>query len=272
VSSLSGQTPFWRLAATRSGRGVRQALEFLGSVAFLARECLRQSFRLRPRQAGLLYQSVRNQVRFTAVEAVPLVALIALLVGGVTLLQVLSSLSKYRAESYLSQLMALIVVREIGPLLVAIVIVGRSGTAIAAEMATLKLDREVDTLFVTGVDPMTYLLLPRILGGIISLFTLLVVFDVVALFGGYAVASSRLPLSLPLYLHALEDAIGPAELAGTLLKSLAFGSVIPLLCAHAGLRLQMSPTEIPQAVTRAAVASMVAIFLLSTVISVLCYA
>jgi phospholipid/cholesterol/gamma-HCH transport system permease protein len=94
----------------------------------------------------------------------------------------------------------------LGPLLVAVLVVGRSGTAIAAEMASMKLDREVDSLYATGVDPVTYLLVPRILGGITSLLVLVVVFDLVALVGGFIVASFQLPLSFRLYLNG--DASG----------------------------------------------------------------
>lgn len=267
VASRSRMLPL----AVRVGRSVRRALGHLGSLAWLAGECGRQALSVRPSQLGVLLQATRNQVRFTALDALPLVALTALLVGGVTLVQVLSQLSAFRPERSLSQFMALLVVRELGPVLVAILVVGRSGTAIAAEMASMKLGKEVDTLWAIGVDPVTALLLPRLAGGMVSVFTLMVLFDVIALFGGFAVATVSLPLSFHLYLHALGDAIGPAELLGTLLKAAAFGAAVPLVSAHAGLRLQASATEIPQAVTRAAVESMAAIFLLSTVISVAVY-
>ena len=266
-----GLAPSWLTIPIRLGRPLRLFLERLGSLAWLGWSCLRGVVRLRRSQLGVLHEVVRNQVRFTALEALPLVVLTALLLGGITLLQVLGSLSSFGAEAYLSELMALLVVRELGPLLVAMIVVGRSGTAIAAEMAAMKLDQEVATLYAVGVDPITYLLVPRVLGGMVSLFALVVLFDLVALVGGFLVASLQIHLSFPLYVRALESAIGPVELAGTLVKAFAFGAVIPLISAHAGLRLQVSATEIPQAVTRAAVDSMVAIFLLGSVVSVVCY-
>lgn len=268
-------TPFYAQAAHdlvgRVGRPLRLGLEDLGSLAWLGWGCLRRGLRLRTTQLGALYDVIRNQVRFTALEALPLVVLTALLVGGVTLLEVLGRFSGIGGEAYLSELMALLVVRELGPLLVAVLAVGRSGTAIAAEMATMRLNREVDALAAIGVDPISYLLLPRIVGGIVSVFALLVLFDVLALLGGFLVASVQLPLSFHLYLNALGMAIGPGELLGTALKAVAFGAMIPLISAHSGLRVRESSTEIPQAVTRAAVSSMVAIFLLSSVISLVCY-
>ena len=261
----------WQPGLAALGRRPRRFLARLGSLAWLAAECLRAVGRLRRGQVEIMVLTASNQVRFTALEALPLVTLAALLLGGVTLLQVVGQLSVFGGEAYLSRLMALLVVRELGPLLVAVLVVGRSATAIAAEMAAMKLDRELDTLFASGVDPIAYLLVPRLLGGVVSLLVLVVVFDVVALLGGFAVASWELPLSFRLYLKALEGAIGPRELVGSFLKAVTFGTAIPLVSAHAGLRLQQSSTEIPQAVTRAAVEAIAAILLLGTLVSVVCY-
>jgi phospholipid/cholesterol/gamma-HCH transport system permease protein len=271
MSSLEERGSSWRRGLGRAGRRPRRFLGRLGSLAWLGLECLRALAGLRRPQVGVLYQTVRNQVRFTAFEALPLVTLAGLLLGGVTLLQVVGQLSAYGGEEYLSRLMALLVVRELGPLLVAVLVVGRSGTAIAAEMATMKLDREIDSLYATGVDPVSYLLVPRLLGCVVSLLVLIVAFDLVALFGGFVVASWEFPLSFRLYLNALGAAIGPRELAGGFLKAVAFGTAIPLISAHSGLRIHGSSTEIPQAVTRAAVESIVAILLSSTFLSVVCY-
>ena len=271
MNSLEGHGSLWRRILIRSGRRPRLFLGRLGSLAWLSFECLRALIRLRRPHLGIVYQTARNQVRFTALDALPLVTLTGLLLGGVTLLQVVGQLSVYGGEEYLSRLMALLVVRELGPLLVAVLVVGRSGTAIAAEMASMKLDREVDSLSATGVDPITYLLVPRILGSITSLLVLVVLFDLIALVGGFVVASFQLPLSFRLYLNALGAAIGPRELVGGFLKGVAFGTAIPLISAHSGLRVQGSSTEIPQAVTRAAMESMVAIFVLGTIVSVVCY-
>lgn len=246
---------------------MRSLLAYLGSLAWLGAACARQALRLGRAPLAVVVGAARNQVRFTALEAFPLVVLTALLVGGVTLLQVLGSLEGLVPEAYVTRLVTLLLVRELGPLLVAVVVVGRSGTAIAAEMATLKLGKQADTLAAIGVDPISYLLLPRLLGGVVSLFTLIVLFDAVALLGGFAVASWRIPFSFRLYLGALGEAIGPSELAVTLAKALAFGCAVPLVTAHAGLGLKASATEIPQAVTRGAMNAIAAVFLLSAAIS-----
>jgi phospholipid/cholesterol/gamma-HCH transport system permease protein len=227
--------------------------------------------RLRRDQLGVVFDQTKLQVRFTALDALPLALLSSLLLGGITLIQVYAQMSAFGAEAYLSQLLAQLVFRELGPLLVGVIVIGRSGTAIAAEMASIKLSGEVDALCAMGVNPMQYLILPRILGGVVSVFTLIVVFDAAALLGGFLVAWSRLPLSPGNFMHSLGGAIGWRELVITFSKSLIFGGLIPLVCASNGLRVKQSSTEIPQAVTAAAVSSLVAVFLVGAFLSVLIY-
>jgi len=253
------------------GGGLRTWLARLGSAAWLGATCFRQMLRLRTDQFGVVFDQTKLQVRFTALEALPLALLTSLLLGGITLIQVYGQMSAFGAEAYLSQLLAQLVIRELGPLLIGVIVIGRSGTAIAAEMASIKLSSEVDALCAMGVNPMQYLLLPRILGGVISVFSLVVIFDAAALLGGFLVAWSRLPLSPTFFMHALGEAIGWRELAITFAKAVVFGSLIPLVCASSGLRVRRSSTEIPQAVTAAAVSSLVAVFLTGAFLSVLIY-
>jgi phospholipid/cholesterol/gamma-HCH transport system permease protein len=135
----------------------------------------------------------------------------------------------------------------------------------------MKLGGEVDALCAMGVNPLQFLLVPRVLGGIISVFTLVVCFDTMALLGGFFVAWLRLPLSLRFYLNALGGAIGARELSITACKAIAFGGMIPVICAACGLQVRRSTTEIPQAVTRAAVISLITVFLVGGLLSVAIY-
>ncbi len=259
------------IPAARLGKGVRLPLERIGSAAWLMAQVIRSLFRLRREQFQVLRRVLRLQVKFTALEALPLTMIAALLMGGITLIQVFGQLSTYGAEDYLSQLLAKLVIRELGPLLVGVIVIGRSGTAIAAEMASMKLSGEVDALIATGVNPIQYLLVPRMLGGIVAVFSLIIFFDATALLGGFIVAWWRLPLSLTSFMDALGGVIGAKELAITFLKALVFGGSIPLLCASYGLRVKRSTTEIPPAVTKAAVASLLMVFLIGGLLSAALY-
>ena len=254
------------------GAKVRHAFALTGSHSWLLGKCVQGAFRLRPEQLRVVLEVTRIQIRFTALDALPLCILTALLLGAVTLLQVFGQLSGFGVESYLSQILAQLVIRELGPLMVGILVITRSGTAMATEMASRKLSGELDALAVSGVDPIQYLLVPRLLGGIISVFSLVILFDAVALLGGFLVAWLRLPLSFSFFLGALGQAIGQRELTATFTKCLVFGAAIPLISTAYGLRVKRSPTEIPQAVTKASVVSLLTLLLAGALLSVLIYA
>jgi phospholipid/cholesterol/gamma-HCH transport system permease protein len=254
------------------GAKVRHAFALLGSVSWLLGLCAQSGLRLSREQLRVVWEITRTQIRFTALDALPLCVLTALLLGGITLLQVFGQLSAFGAERHISQILAQLVIRELGPLMVGILVISRSGTAMATEMASRKLSGELDALYVNGVDPIQYLLVPRLLGGVISVFALVIVFDTVALLGGFLVAWLRLPISFTFFLGALGEAIGRQELTATFLKCLVFGTTIPLVCTSFGLRVKRSTTEIPQAVTKASVVSLAVLLLSGAILSVLIYA
>ena len=257
--------------AAQLGARIRLGLAQLGSYSWLLGMAVRGLVRLRREQRRVVLEGTRIQIRFTALDALPLCVLAALLLGAVTLLEMFGQLSAYGVEDYLSRILAQLVIRELGPLMVGILVISRSGTAIATEAASRKLSGELDALHLSGVDPVQYLLLPRLLGGIVSMFSLVILFDAVALLGGFLVAWLRLPLSFSAYLGAVGQAIGTRELTATFTKCLLFGAAIPLVCTGTGLRVRRSSTEIPQAVTKACVVSLVVLLLGGALLSALVY-
>ena len=253
------------------GAAVRGGFARLGSASWMLGRGVQAALGLRGERLRVVLEVTRQQVRFTALDALPLCVVMALLLGAITLLQVFGQLSGYGVESRLSRLLAQLVIRELGPLMVGILVIARSGTAIATEIAGRKLSGELASLWASGVDPFGYVLVPRLLGGVVSMFSLVIVFDAVALLGGFLVAWLRLPLSFRFFLDALGGAIGPRELMATLGKSLVFGAGIPLVCIFFGVRVQRSTTEIPQAVTRAAVGSLLVLVLAGALLSFVIY-
>lgn len=271
MPSAEARTGVFLHAAAGTGRRLRRVLSTAGSMGWLTWRILRSALHLRHDQLGLIYTITRLQVRFTALDALPLTLFTALLMGGITLIQVFSQLSGFGAEVLLSRLMAQLMLRELGPMLVGIIVIGRSGTAIAAEMASMRLGGEIDAMCAMGVNPLQLLIFPRVLGGVLSVFSLIICFDCTALLGGFFVAWLRLPLSLRFYFNALGSAIGARELIITASKAIAFGAMIPVICAACGLQVRRSTTEIPQAVTRAAVISLITVFLVGGLLSVAIY-
>ncbi len=257
--------------ARRIGRAVRRFLEIRGDLAWLVGRSLKDLLGLDLKRVPVLNEQVRLQIRFTGVDALLLVASVGMGLGAVTVIQAFSQLSALGAEQYLGPLLVLIIIRELGPLLAAILVIGRSGTAIAAEMGYMQLNGEVEALESFGVNPHQYLLLPRALGVIISLFGLLCCFDAAALAGGFLIAKFKFGLPLGAFLNAIASTLTNTDLALTLVKGFLFGGAIAYHAAYCGLTVKRSSTEIPQAVSRAVVASLGVIFVFDGLLAALVY-
>ncbi len=205
-----------------------------------------------------------NQIRFTALQAIVLVTFLAAILAFLVISQSIRQLGRFGAIDNLGTIMVVAVIRELGPLLTALIVVSRSGTAIAAEMATNRVMGEVTALEAMGIDPYIYLVLPRMLGAIVSVATLMVVFDAVALTSGF-VAAANSGMSFTRYTGIVLKTLSAGDVWLTLAKGVFFGAAVALFCSYHGLAVKAGPTEIPQAVTRGVVATIVAIFVMSAV-------
>jgi phospholipid/cholesterol/gamma-HCH transport system permease protein len=255
----------------RLGAPVRRFLEFLGDQGHLVYRTLHHALLLRLDQLAVVGGQVKLQIRFTGLDALWLVCGTALLLGAVTLIQAFSQLSGLGAENYIGALMVLIILRELGPLLTAVLVIGRSSTAIAAELGAMQLNGEVDALAAHGVNPYQYLLLPRWLGVLVSVFALVIFFDGAALGGGFLVAKLKYGVSFGFFMDSVRQALSNGDFAATLLKVLLFSGTITFPACHFGLGIRRSQTEIPQAVTKTVVSALVAIFVLDGLIAALFY-
>ena len=203
-----------------------------------------------------------NQIRFTALQAVGLVALLSALLSFLVVAQSAAQLGRLGALERIGTIMVVAVIRELGPLLTALIVVSRSGTAIAAEMATNRVMGEITALEAMGIDPYIYLVLPRVLGCIVSVACLMVVFDAVALVSGYLGASTT-GMSFHAYRDIVLHTLSAKDIWITVAKGISFGAAVALFCSFQGLSVTAGPTEIPQAVTRGVVGTIVAIFIMS---------
>jgi len=255
----------------RLGAPVRGFLEFLGDQAHLVLRTLHAGLALRSGPLAVVGGQTSLQVRFTGLDAGWLVAGTALLLGAVTLIQAFSQLSGLGAENYIGTLMVVIILRELGPLLTAVLVIGRSATAIAAELGTMQLNGEVDALAAHGVDPYQYLLLPRWLGVLVAVFALVVFFDAAALGGGFLVARLKYGVTWGFFMGSVRQALSNLDFAAALLKVFFFAGAITFHACHFGLRVRRSQTEIPQAVTLTVVSALVAVFVLDGLIAAFFY-
>ncbi|WP_243320591.1 MULTISPECIES: MlaE family ABC transporter permease [Geothrix] len=255
----------------RIGAPARGFLEFLGDQAHLVWRTLRSGLALRAGQLAVVGGQTKLQIRFTGLDAGVLVAGTALLLGAVTLIQAFSQLSGLGAENYIGTLMVLIILRELGPLLTAVLVIGRSATAIAAELGTMQLNGEVDALAAHGVDPYRYLLLPRWVGVLVAVFALVVCFDAAALGGGFLVARLKYGITWGFFMESVRQALSNLDFTATLLKVFFFSGAITFHACHFGLGVRRSQTEVPQAVTRTVVSALVAVFVVDGLLAACFY-
>lgn len=213
---------------------------------------------------------ILNQTRYTGIDALPFIIVIAMLLGGVVIIQGMTNLPKYGIEGYFGNLLVIIIARELGPLVTALIVISRSGTAMATETATQKWSREILSLEISGIDPRLYIVIPRIAASILSIFSLIIFFDIVAFLGGYFISLTTIYIPLDTFFQNLVFSFSLNDLMATILKSLTFGLLIPLISCYYGM-MPRSKFEIPIFVSRAVSRTLFFIVLLNVVISVIFY-
>ncbi len=204
---------------------------------------------------AVIRKVIVDQIYFTAVEAFALIIPIALIIGSMLIV----GFARLSGQYDLGKVMVLLIVRELGPLLTAALVASRSGTAIAAELATNRVMGEMNALEGLGIDPLHYLVLPRFGAVVLSTFGLTILFDLVALFAGLVAATSG--MSPARYFDIVLQSLTFRDVWVTLVKGLVFGAIVGLISAFHGLRISGKPTEVPIASSRAVVGSIVAIFI-----------
>jgi phospholipid/cholesterol/gamma-HCH transport system permease protein len=192
-------------------------------------------------------------------DSVPLVALICFLVGMIMALQAAYQLRTFGAVELVADLVAVSVSRELAPLLAAIIVAGRVGSAIAAELGTMKVSREIDALVVMGIDPVSFLVVPRLVGLMVALPCLTVFADLIGILGGMAVGVWVLELGAGTYVTRTVDSLVLQDLFIGLCKATAFAAIIGLVGCHQGLATRGGAEQVGHATTRAVVRSIVLI-------------
>lgn len=192
-------------------------------------------------------------------DSLSLVALIALLVGMIMALQSAQQLAEVGAISLMPNLVAAAIIRELAPLLTAIIVAGRYGSAVAAELGTMKVSQEIDALTVMGLHPISFLVIPRLLALIISLPCLVLFSDFAGIFGGLIIAVGVLKLGASGYMQSTFDTLGMEDLAIGLVKAVVFAVIIALVCCQQGLKTEGGAEQVGRATTASVVHSIVLI-------------
>lgn len=213
-------------------------------------------------------RALTAQIIFSGVDALPVITLLALAVGLAITVQILALAAALGTTADVIELLASIVGMELGSLLTAILLIGRSGSAIAVDLGNMKLHGEVEALELLGVNLMDYFVAPRVIGAAISQLVLATYFAGVALFGGVLLSGVLVSSQHFEYLRPLTQAIGPGTIGLYAAKNLLFGLIIAGTACFHGLRVGRSPTEVPQQTQRAIASSLVLVFLVDGLFAV----
>lgn len=208
-----------------------------------------------------------KQIYFTGIEAFSIISGIAVILGIIIITQAISILPIFGGERLIGEILVWVVIRELGPIFAAIIVIARSGTAIAAELGSMQVNNEITALEVMGIEPRRYLMMPRVIGTAISVFVLTFYFEVITILGGYLLAGFGKRITFGAYVSNVLETMGFMDIIASLLKSLIFGLIIGAVAALHGLRVGKSITEIPQQTTKAVISCLFLVFMMDGIIT-----
>ncbi len=226
----------------------------------------------RGRGAELVARSTASQIYFTAVEPLPILGAIAVLCGFSVIAACEALMRPNGLAPHVPVVIAQAIVRELLPIVIALVLIGRSGTAIATELGYMRVNEEIDALDAAGVNIDYFLVLPRIVGVTVSTLALTVALSFAALFGGFVLCEALNLVSGGLRFGAILEAVSLSTIGFATAKGVAFGLVISTVNCFHGLAVGRSFTEIPRANVRGTVACYLACLALNASLSVVALA
>src|SRR5208282_1642226 len=242
---------------------LRQAVEFLGETTLGVLQSL-----FRPRR--MRWKEVLRVFEAAGVNALPVVSLITFLVGMVIAFESAQPLAKLGAQVYVANLLGLVMTRELGPVMAAIMLAGRSGSAFAAELGTMKVNEELNALQTMGLSPVQFLVVQRVVAGILLTPVLTMYAMFAGLLGGVPVLLG-LGFPLRMVLEQIQSAVHFSDLAEGLVKSLVFGTVVSSVSCLRGLQTGVGPRAVGDSATRSVVSSILLIILSDAVIASVTY-
>lgn len=241
---------------------IRYMVSFLGSVALAFFQVMKKPGLFRLDDTLLVMKK-------TGVDALPIVALISFLLGLIMAFMSSLQLQQFGADIYVASLVALAMVSELGPIMTAIIVAGRSGSAFAAEIGSMRIAEEIDALYIMGFNPTVFLVIPRMIGSLIVVPLLTLFSDLFAIAGGLMVGLFILGLSVNTYMEQTIEAITLFEVCWGLAKSIVFSVLITWTGCLRGFQTRGGPESVGNAATSAVVSSIFLIILFDSIFAVI---
>lgn len=199
--------------------------------------------------------------------SLPVVGMTALFTGMVLALQSYTGFARFNAESAIAAVVVLSVTRELAPVLAGLMVAGRVGAAMAAEIGTMRVTEQIDAMTTLSVNPFKYLIAPRVIAGTLMLPVLVLIGDIIGVFGGYLVSIYRLGFSPGSYLHQSWDILEYIDVASGLYKAAAFGFIVAIMGCYHGYNSQRGAQGVGAATTYAVVSASILILIFNYVLT-----
>jgi len=205
------------------------------------------------------FHLIAHQIYQIGFQSISVIALVGGFTGAVLAVQGEYTLSKFGATAFTGSAIALSLIRELGPVLTALMVNGRAGSAMTAELGIMKITEQVDALRSMAVDPLAYLMVPRVIAGIISVPILTAIFDVVGIAGGYLVGVGSLGLSSGTFISQMTSSVSDVDVISGLVKSIVFGFCLSWICCFKGWTCGFGAVGVNRATTSAVVTASVVV-------------
>ena len=243
-----------------------QAVSMLG---YLGRVTVETGEAITKPKHNLRIAAMFHQVEETGINALPIVGLLAFLIGVVLAYQGADQLKRFSAEIFTINLLGVGILREIGGLITAIIVAGRSGSAFTAHIGTMRVNEEIDAMQTMGLNTVDMLVLPRIVGLVIALPLLTFYSDIMGLIGGAMMCYFQLNITIPVFLRQLNDAVTVNTLMVGLIKAPVFAFVIALVGCYEGFQVERNAASVGLLTTRSVVESVFLVIVLDAAFSVM---
>lgn len=217
----------------------------------------------------LPWREISATVYKAGAQAMPVTALVGFLIGVVLSYLSADTLKTYGADLYIVDLLGISIIRELGPLLVAILVAGRSGSAMTAQIGVMRVTEEIDAMATIGISPSMRLVLPKIIGLALAMPLVSIWAIAAALAGGAAAAQFQLNISFLYFFQSLPSAVSAANIWIASVKALSFGAVIALIACHFGLRALPNTESVSSAITNAVVTAITLVIVLDAIFAIL---
>jgi phospholipid/cholesterol/gamma-HCH transport system permease protein len=232
----------------RLGYAAGSAIEFLGGVGTLAIRTVARAFR-RP----FPFQATMYQVQELGLKSLTIAVITALAVGMVMALQFAFGLSRFGAKGFVGPVVAISLVRELGPVLTALMVGGRIASGMAAELGSMKVTEQVDAILALGADPICKLVVPRVIATVLILPLLVVMADVLGILGGLLISLVELDVTATYYMNSVLSAVKMTDFASGVSKSVFFAFFIAIIACYQGLTTAGGTEGVGQSTTRSVV-------------------